>query len=267
MRHLNRVDADDHCNLIHFVKRNSYFIVKSHYSSKSYLTAKRALRIKRILTSSFAAKLTITASIIANTAFVSSAEVNIYSARQPFLISKILNDFTNSTGIVTNIVYAKQDIAQRLKLEGTFSAADIVLTSDIAPLYELAQLGLTQPVSSVLLKNNIPAEYRDPQQQWFGLTARARIIFASKARVESGEIIDYEQLVDKKWKGRICTRSGKHNYMLSLISSMIVASGEAATEQWLQGLKNNLARKPQGNDRAQVKAISEGVCDIALVNS
>jgi iron(III) transport system substrate-binding protein len=196
-----------------------------------------------------------------------AAEVNIYSARQPFLISNILNDFTQSTGIVTNIVYAKSDISKRLQLEGALSAADIVLTSDIAPLYDLAQKGLTQTVSSALLEKNIPNEYRDPQQQWFGLTARARIIFASKDRVKLGEIADYEQLTDQKWQGRICTRSAKHNYMLSLISSMITANGETATEQWLKGLKDNLARKPQGNDRAQVKAISEGVCDLALVNS
>lgn len=204
-------------------------------------------------------------SVYANT--LSAAEVNIYSARQPFLIAPILAAFTEHTGIVTNIIYTSSNLVERLKIEGERSVVDLILTSDVAPLYQLANLDLTQPVSSVILQQNIPESFRDPQQQWFGLTSRARIIYASKTRVTAADITDYEQLMDKKWRGRICSRSAKHNYMLSLIGSMLLAKGEQFTEQWLIAVKANLARKPQGNDRAQVKAISEGVCDIALVNT
>ncbi|MEH6445437.1 MAG: extracellular solute-binding protein [Oceanospirillaceae bacterium] len=199
--------------------------------------------------------------------YLAAAEVNVYSARQPFLIKSILEDFTEQTGIVVNIVYSNKNIVKHLLKEGDRSAADLVLTSDVAPLYEMAQLGLTQKVQKKIINENIPAQYRDPQGLWFGITSRARIIYAAKDRVDVSEIQNYEDLMAKKWRGRICTRSAKHNYMLSLISSIILARGAEFTEKWLIAIKANLARKPQGNDRAQVKAISEGVCDVALVNS
>ncbi|MBN1007725.1 Fe(3+) ABC transporter substrate-binding protein [Amphritea pacifica] len=194
-------------------------------------------------------------------------EVNIYSYRQPFLIQPMLEAFTAETGIKTNVVFAKKGLIERLEHEGKNSPADIVLTSDIGPLYDVVEKGLTQPVHSDVLTSNIPAQYRDPQNRWFGLTSRTRLIYASKERVAEGEIKTYEELADPKWKGRICTRSGKHTYNLSLIGSMIAYHGEAEAEKWLEGVKANLARKPQGNDRAQVKAVKEGVCDIALGNS
>ncbi|MBU2965434.1 Fe(3+) ABC transporter substrate-binding protein [Amphritea sp. 2_MG-2023] len=194
-------------------------------------------------------------------------EVNIYSYRQQFLIQPMLDAFSEETGIKTNVIFAKKGLIERLQHEGKNSPADIVLTSDIGPLYDVVAKGLTQAVHSEVLEENIPAHYRDPDDHWFGLTSRARLIYASKDRVEPGEIKTYEELTDPKWKGRICTRSGKHTYNLSLIGSMIIHHGEAEAEQWLEGLKANLARKPQGNDRAQVKAVKEGVCDLALGNS
>ncbi|WP_444944834.1 Fe(3+) ABC transporter substrate-binding protein [Microbulbifer sp. ZKSA006] len=194
-------------------------------------------------------------------------QVNIYSYRQPFLIEPILKEFTETTGIEAKVVYASKGLNERLQREGRNSPADLVLTSNTSSLMDLLNKQLTQPVNSEILQDNIPAQFRDKDGNWFGLTTRARLIYASKDRVKPGEITRYEDLVDPKWKGRICTRSGKHPYTLSLIASMITHHGEAETKEWLQGVKANLARKPQGNDRAQVKAISEGVCDLSLGNS
>ncbi|WP_444932485.1 Fe(3+) ABC transporter substrate-binding protein [Microbulbifer sp. JTAC008] len=194
-------------------------------------------------------------------------QVNIYSYRQPFLIEPILKEFTEKTGIEAKVVYASKGLNERLQREGRNSPADLVLTSNTSSLMDLLNKQLTQPVSSEILEDNIPSQFRDKAGNWFGLTTRARLIYASKDRVKPGEITRYEELVDPKWKGRICTRSGKHPYTLSLIASMIAHHGEAETKEWLQGVKANLARKPQGNDRAQVKAISEGVCDLSLGNS
>ncbi|MCV6611952.1 MAG: Fe(3+) ABC transporter substrate-binding protein [Amphritea sp.] len=206
---------------------------------------------------------------LAFTSFTAQAadEVNIYSYRQQFLIQPMLDAFTAETGIKTNVVFAKKGLIQRLKHEGKHSPADIILTSDIGPLYDVVNEGLTQPVESAVLDKNIPAQFQDPSKHWYGLTSRARIIYASKDRVKPGEITTYEDLADPKWQGRICSRSGKHTYTLSLIGSMIAHHGEAETQKWLEGLKANLARKPQGNDRAQVKAVKEGVCDLALGNT
>lgn len=193
-------------------------------------------------------------------------EVNIYSYRQAFLIEPMLDAFSEQTGIDINVVYGN-GLIERLEAEGRNSPADLILTSNTSVLTDAYDKGLTQAVESEVLTEAIPSQYRANDNHWFGLTTRARVIYASKDRVDPGEITTYEDLADPKWEGRICTRSGKHNYNLSLFASMIEHHGEEYTEEWLEGLKNNLARKPQGNDRAQVKAIKEGVCDLSLGNS
>lgn len=192
--------------------------------------------------------------------------VNVYSYRQPFLVKPLFDAFTAETGIPVNLVYAKKGLLERLKNEGAKSPADLIFTVDISRLHDVQKAGLTQPVSSPVLEKNIPSQYRDSAGNWFGLTTRARIIVTSIDRMNDGEITTYEALADPKYKGRVCTRSGKHAYMVALVSAMIAHHGEARAEQWLRGLRANLARKPQGNDRAQVKAIKEGICDIAVIN-
>ncbi|MDH5188120.1 MAG: Fe(3+) ABC transporter substrate-binding protein [Rhodospirillaceae bacterium] len=193
--------------------------------------------------------------------------VNLYSYRQSFLMAPLLDAFTAETGITVNAVYAKNGILQRLKAEGMNSPADVVLAADITRIDEIAQAGLLSPVSSDVLEQNIGANYRHPENLWFGMTYRARVIFAHKDRVTPGEIKTYEDLADPRFKGRICIRSGKHEYNITLLASMINALGKEKAENWLNGLKENLARRPQGNDRAQVNAIYEGECDISVGNS
>jgi len=194
-------------------------------------------------------------------------EVNVYSYRQPFLIKPMFDQFTKETGIKVNTVFAKKGLVERLEREGSNSPADLIFTVDVGNLSTAVNAGLTQTVDTKALAAAIPAEFRDPDGHWFGLTNRARIIVTSKDRVGEGEVTRYEDLADPSLKGRICTRSGKHVYMNALIASMIAHHGEADAKTWLSGVRDNLARKPQGNDRAQVKAISEGECDVAVINS
>lgn len=199
---------------------------------------------------------------------MATERVNIYSFRQPFLIEPILAEFSANTGIETRVIFAQEGLIQRLQREGRLSPADVVLTTDFANLLELKQLGLTQPFQlNNTLTGNIPAHLRDSEQHWLALTKRTRNVYVSRDRAADITDITYEQLVEPRFKGKICTRSGKHPYNLSLIASMIAHHGEAETEQWLRGLKENLARKPQGNDRGQVRAVYEGLCDIAIGNS
>lgn len=193
-------------------------------------------------------------------------EVNIYSYRQPFLIQPLLEAFTAETGVKTNVIYASKGLGERIAAEGENSPADVLLTVDIGRLDGAKQLGITQPVVSDVVTGNIPAEFRDPEGHWIGLTNRARIVYASKERVAQ-DSITYEELADPKWKGKICTRSGQHVYTIGLIASMVAHHGADKTEEWLVGLRDNLARKPAGNDRAQVKAIYAGECDIAIGNT
>jgi len=205
--------------------------------------------------------------LAAGAANAADREVNVYSYRQPQLIEPMFAAFTADTGIKVNAVYARTGMLERLRNEGRNSPADLVFTVDIGRLSDLRNAGLTQPAAlSAAAIGGIPASLRDPGGHWFGLTGRARIIVTSKERVAKGEIARYEDLADPKWKGRICTRSGKHPYNIALIASMMQQHGDAAAQAWLTGVKSNLARKPQGNDRAQARAIAEGVCDVGLIN-
>jgi iron(III) transport system substrate-binding protein len=194
-------------------------------------------------------------------------EVNVYSYRQPELVKPLFDAFTKETGIKVNMAFLKKGMIEKLKAEGKRTPADLIFTVDISRLNAVVEAGLTQPVQSEILTANIPAAFRDPDNNWFGLTARARIIYASRDRVKDGEVTTYEDLADPKWRGRICTRSGTHAYSLALVSAYLAHHDEAKTKAWLEGVKANLARKPQGNDRAQVKAVWSGQCDIALGNT
>lgn len=195
------------------------------------------------------------------------ADVNIYTTRQPELIQPVMDAFTAETGIPVNLAFVSDGIVERLKAEGRRSPADLVMTVDIANLKQIVDADVIQPVESEALRAAIPSELRDPDNQWFGLTTRARIIYASKERVADGEVTTYEDLADPKWAGRICTRSGLHDYNLALLSAVIAHAGEDGATEWAAGVKANLARSPEGNDRAQVRAIWAGECDISLGNT
>jgi iron(III) transport system substrate-binding protein len=194
-------------------------------------------------------------------------EVNVYSHRQPELIQPLLDAFTAQTGIPVNVAFVDKGMVERLVAEGDRSPADLVLTVDIARLTQIVDAGVTQAVQSDVLEAAIPAEFRDAGDQWFGLTSRARVIYASKERVKPGEVTTYEDLATDKWKGRICTRSGMHDYNVALLGAVIAHDGMDAAKAWVEGLKANLARKPDGGDRDQVKAIAAGECDIAIGNT
>ena len=194
-------------------------------------------------------------------------EVNIYTSRQPELIQPIFDAFTAQSGITVNVLYSEKGLIERLKAEGDRSPADLYITADIANVKAATDAGLTQPHGSAVVDEIVPAELRDAGGHWFALTTRARVAYASKERVAPGEVTTWEALADPKWKGRICIRPGAHSYNLALIAAMIAHHGSDGARDWVKGLKANLARKPQGNDRAQVKAVWAGECDVAIGNT
>ena len=197
---------------------------------------------------------------------LSANEINIYSHRQPFLIEPFLDKFTEKTGIKTNVVYSSKGLAQRMAIEGKNSPADVVLTVDIARLSVYADKNLLSEINSDILTKRIPKHLRSPQNNWFAFSKRTRVIAVSKKRLTKSSITRFEELSDPKWKGKICSRPGSHVYNRSLLASIIAAVGEEDASKWAKGLVKNLARRPQGNDRAQVKAIYSGQCDIAIIN-
>ncbi|MFN3275973.1 MAG: Fe(3+) ABC transporter substrate-binding protein [Paracoccus sp. (in: a-proteobacteria)] len=193
-------------------------------------------------------------------------EVNVYSHRQPELIQPLFDAFTAETGITVNSAFVDKGMVERLQAEGARSPADLVLTVDVARLGEVKDAGVLQAVEDEAL-NVIPEALRDAENEWFALTTRARIIYAHSERVADGEVTTYEDLADPKWQGRICTRSFTNDYNVALTAAYLAHHGEEATVAWLEGVKGNLARKPEGGDRDQVKAIWAGECDISLGNT
>ncbi|OUR78834.1 Fe(3+) ABC transporter substrate-binding protein [Alphaproteobacteria bacterium 46_93_T64] len=194
-------------------------------------------------------------------------EVNLYSYRQEKLIRPILDEFEKETGIEVNVVFAKKGMLQRLKSEGMNSPADAILTVDISRLMSHKQAGVLQAIASYEISKNIPAQYRDPKGFWYGLTVRSRVLFYAKDRVKASDLSTYEDLADPKWKGRICVRSSTNVYNQSMLAAMVAHKGSDAAEKWAAGIKENLARKPQGGDRDQIKAAAAGECDVAIGNT
>ena len=205
--------------------------------------------------------------LVGSTALPALAEeVNIYSHRQPELLKPLTDAFTAETGIAVNTAFVDKGMVERLKAEGSRSPADLVMTVDVARLGEVKDAGVLQAVADQAL-DVIPENLRDADRNWFGLTTRARIVYASRDRVADGEVTTYEDLADPKWKGRICTRQFTNDYNVALTAAYLHHHGAEATQTWLEGVKANLAKKPEGNDRAQVKSIWAGECDISLGNT
>lgn len=192
-------------------------------------------------------------------------ELNLYTSREPGLVEPLLAAFTESTGIKVNTVFLKDGLAERVASEGESSPADLLMAVDVGNLTDLVDKGLTQPVESEVLSSSIPENLRDPANQWFALSMRARVVYA--ANDLDLDSITYEDLADPEWKGRICIRSGQHPYNTALFSAFMAHHDVAQTEEWLTGLKANLARQAGGGDRDGAKDILGGICDIAIANS
>ncbi|WP_245586958.1 MULTISPECIES: Fe(3+) ABC transporter substrate-binding protein [Pelistega] len=204
--------------------------------------------------------LSLTCTTLANT-----NEVNIYTTREPGLLQPLLDEFTKDTGIKVNTVFVKDGLAERVQTEGNKSPADVLMMVDIGKLTELSEKGLAQAIDSKILTETIPAQYRDSKNEWFTLSLRDRVLYVHKdLNINS---FTYEELADPKWKGKVCIRSGQHPYNTSLIAAMIAHHGEVKTEEWLKGVKANLARKATGGDRDVARDILAGICEIGIGNA
>lgn len=194
--------------------------------------------------------------------------VNIYTARSYDVDKALYELFTKETGIKVNTVDGKaEELIERLKREGESTQADLFMTVDGGVLNNAKQAGILQPVSSDIIEGNVPEQLRDSDNQWIGLSTRARVIVYSKDRVKPEQLSTYEDLTNAAWKGKILVRPSSSLYNQSLLSSFIELDGPEKAEEWAQGFVANLARTPEGNDRDQAKSIVAGVGDIALMNT
>jgi len=222
--------------------------------------------MKRISPSLAALRAVALAAAAAFSAGASAAgEVSLYTTREPKLIQPLLDAYTQKTGIKVNTVFVKDGLIERVKAEGEQSPADVLMTVDIGNLLDLVEAGVTQPVKSETLESVIPPNLRGADGHWYALSLRDRVLYAAKDLPL--EAFTYEELADPKWKGKVCIRSGQHPYNTGLIAAMIAHDGAEATEQWLRGVKANLARKAAGGDRDVARDILGAICDIGIANA
>jgi iron(III) transport system substrate-binding protein len=213
------------------------------------------------------APLALTCAIAASgMACAQSGEVNIYTYREGKLIAPLFEAFSKDTGIKVNVISASSGLEQRIRTEGSNSPADVLLTVDIGRLEEAVQLGITQAIKSPVLDRAVAPQYRDPEGHWYAVGRRARVVYASKDRVKQ-TALTYDELAEPRWKGKICIRSGQHIYNIGLIAAVIARHGEAKAEDWLKGVKANLAQKPSGGDRETARDVAAGKCDLGVGNT
>ena len=215
------------------------------------------------------------AALLAGASLAATAQdkaLNLYSARHYQTDEALYANFSKATGIKINRIDADDaGVITRLKAEGAASPADVVLLVDAARLTKAEEEGLFQPVNSAVLQQRVPAHLRDGSDgggpQWFGFSTRARIVVYNKANVQRADVDTYQELGEPKNKGKLCTRSGSHPYNLTLFGAMLQHLGPQATEAWLKGMVDNMARPPKGGDTDQIKAAASGECQVVLTNS
>jgi iron(III) transport system substrate-binding protein len=206
--------------------------------------------------------------LVAATQMVQAEEVVVYSARNEQLIKPLFDAYTKETGVQVKFVTDKEGpLMARLKAEGRNTPADIFMTVDAGNLWQAAQEDLLKPVNSKVLSGNIPEHLRDPGNEWFGLSVRARTVVYNRNKVKAGELTTYEDLASPKWKQRLCLRTSKKVYNQSLVGMMMFEHGEDKTEQIVRGWVANLATDPFPDDTKAMEAVAAGLCDATVVNT
>ncbi len=198
---------------------------------------------------------------------VTADEVNVYSARHYDTDFALYETFTEQTGIEVNLIEGGSDaLTERILSEGDLSPADLLITVDGGRLWRAAEAGVFQPVESEILESRVPDTLQDPDNLWFGLSKRARVIVLNKAE---GLPVParYEDLAGEAYRDRVCMRSSSNIYNLSLMASLIESAGAEAAEAWARGVVANFAREPQGNDTAQLRAVASGECGVSIANT
>ncbi len=199
---------------------------------------------------------------------LASDEVVVYSARNEQLIKPLFDAYTKESGVEVKFITGKAgSLLQRLKAEGDNTPADLLITVDAGNLWQAANMGLLQPVSSAKLSEAIPAHLRDPDNQWYGLSVRARTIVYNTNKLNDSDLSTYEDLADPKWKGKLCLRTAKKVYNQSLVAMMIAEHGESQTEAIVKGWVANLATKPFSSDTKMMEAVAAGQCEVGIGNT
>ena len=206
--------------------------------------------------------------ILPQQGFSENNEIVVYSARKEHLIKPLFDTYTQKTGVKIEYITGKEGaLLERLKAEGKNTPADMLITVDAGNLWHAAQEGVLQQVDSPILAKAIPENLKDPENNWFGLSVRARTIVYNTEKVNPTELKSYEDLAVDKWKGKLILRTSKKVYNQSLVASLIAKHGEEETSKIVSGWINNLAVAPFSNDTKALEAVAAGLGEVAVVNT
>jgi iron(III) transport system substrate-binding protein len=198
----------------------------------------------------------------------SAGDVNIYSARHYESDVALFEKFACETGVRVNLIEAEGDaLIERLEREGEASPADLFITADAGVLWRAESRKLFRPITDEAILVRTPVRFRDPENEWIGLSKRARVIIYDKAKGLPDGLKSYEDLARPEFRGMICARSSSNVYNQSLLASIVAHDGALAGEAWARGVVANFVRPPQGNDTTQIEAVAAGECRLAIVNS
>ncbi len=195
-------------------------------------------------------------------------EVNLYSSRHYDTDRELYDAFTRETGIRVRLIEANADqLMERIRAEGANSPADVLITVDAGRLARAKEMGLLQPTRSAVLDGRIPANLRDPEGHWYGISLRARVVMYDKAKGLPEGLARYEDLAKPEFRNSLCTRSSGNIYSIGWTGSVLAANGAEKAEAWAKGIVANLARPPQGGDTDQIRAVAAGQCRFGISNT
>ncbi len=199
---------------------------------------------------------------------VAWGKIVVYSARSEHLIKPIFDLYSSKTGEEIAYITGKDTaLIERLRREGAGTPADLLITVDAGNLWHAANVGVLHPLDSNVLKKNVPASLRDPENRWFGLSVRARAMVYSTERVAQEELSTYAALAEPRWKERLVLRTSKKVYNQSLVASFIAQQGQEQAEKVVKGWVENLAMAPVAKDSQVMDAILVGMGDVGIVNT
>ena len=195
-------------------------------------------------------------------------ELNLYSARHYDTDIALYENFTKETGIKVNLIEGKSDaLIERIASEGELSPADVLVTVDAGRLWRAEERGIFQPIKSDILDDRIPANLRQADGKWFGISKRNRVIVINAETELPIDIKRYEDLADPALKGLVCMRSSGNIYNISLMASVLEVAGTEGAANWAKGVASNFARDPQSNDTGQIRAVASGECKVSIANT
>lgn len=190
--------------------------------------------------------------------------VRVYSGRQ-YDLEQAFEEFTEETGVEVEFLFGDDaELRERINAEGEDTLADVYMTVDAGNLALAADEGIFQPIESDELEAAVPANLRDPDGLWFGLSQRVRTIVYHPDRVDPSELSTYAALAEPQWEGRLCLRRSTNVYTQSLVGSLIANEGEERALEIVTGWADNATIL--NNDTAILENIEAGTCDAGITN-